>query len=56
MKKKKLTSTRVKIGPSAELQKAMDAFPKEVKLKEKAAREEKRIMKNFMSVRDKVYS
>jgi hypothetical protein len=42
-------------GPSPELQRAIDAFPKEVKHKENAAREKKRIMKNFISVRDKVY-
>lgn len=41
--------------PSCELQKAFDAFPKTVKLKEKAAREKKRIMKNFMSVKSSVY-
>ena len=41
--------------PSKELQAAFDLFPKVIKLKEKAAREKKRIMKNFMSVRDKIF-
>ncbi len=56
MKKKKSSAVTSRHGPSPELQKAIDAFPKEVKLKEKAAREKKRIMKNFLSVRDKIYS
>ncbi len=56
MKKKKVSVSKSSYGPSPELQKAINDFPKEVKLKEKAAREKKRIMKNFMSVRDKVYS
>ncbi len=56
MKKKKSSVVKSSSGPSAELQKAIDAFPPQVKLKEKAAREKKRIMKNFLSVRDKVYT
>jgi hypothetical protein len=38
-----------------ELQAAFDRFPAILKAKEKAAKERKRIMKNFMSVKDKVY-
>jgi hypothetical protein len=41
--------------PSDELQKAIDAFPKVVRLKEKAAREKNRIRKNFLSVKAIVY-
>ena len=37
------------------LQKAFDSFPKVLKAKEKAAKEKKRIMKNFMSVKNQVY-
>ena len=37
------------------LQKALDSFPKVLKAKEKAAKEKKRIMKNFMSVKNQVY-
>jgi hypothetical protein len=44
-----------KIKISKALQKAIDDFPKTVKAKEKAAKERKRIMKNFASVADNVY-
>lgn len=56
MKKKSISSKKLTGSiASPELQRAIDAFPKAVKLKEKAARERKRIMKNFMSVKDKIY-
>ena len=44
-----------KLVPSRELQDAIDLFPKIVKRNEKAAREKKRIMKNFLSVKNKIY-
>jgi hypothetical protein len=52
---KKPASKQKKSVPSKELQTAFDLFPKVIKQKEKAAREKKRIMKNFMSVRDKIF-
>jgi hypothetical protein len=44
-----------KILVDKKLQKAFDSFPKVLKAKEKAAKEKKRIMKNFMSVKNQVY-
>lgn len=44
-----------KIAVDKKLQKALDSFPKVVKAKEKAAKEKKRIMKNFASVKSSVY-
>jgi len=44
-----------KILVDKKLQKALDSFPKVLKAKEKAAKEKKRIMKNFMSVKNQVY-
>jgi hypothetical protein len=52
--KKKISKHKNSV-PSKELQAAFDLFPKIIKQKEKAAREKKRIMKNFMSVRDKIF-
>jgi hypothetical protein len=52
---KKNVPKHINSVPSKELQAAFDLFPKVIKLKEKAAREKKRIMKNFMSVRDKIF-
>lgn len=55
MKKRPVQNLKnLKVDP--ELQKAIDAFPATVKLKEKAAKEKKRIMKNFMSVKNKIFS
>lgn len=52
-KRQKKTLSKLKADP--ELQRALDAFPAAVKLKEKAAKERKRIMKNFLSVKNKIF-
>ncbi len=49
-KSKKITSEVPK-----DLQAAFDRFPAILKAKEKAAKERKRIMKNFLSVKHLVY-
>jgi len=43
------------IKPSKKLQKAFDLFPSLVKKKEKVAKEKARILKNFRSVRHKIF-
>ncbi len=53
---KKLPKKNIKtLKADPELQKALDAFPRFVKLKERAAKEKKRVMKNFLSVKSKIY-
>lgn len=53
--KKKTSSKKIAIKASPELQRAIDDMPKVVKMKEKAALERKRIMKNFLSVKSKIF-
>lgn len=55
MKKPKKSSTPKPPKPSPELQRAFDRFPQIIKLKEKAAREKKKVIKNFLSVKKEVY-
>ena len=55
MKSAKKSKKIKKYAVPKELQAAFDRFPAILKAKEKAAKERKRIMKNFMSVKDKVY-
>ncbi len=50
--KKKNTA---EIKPSKKLQKAIDLFPSLVKKKEQVAKEKARILKNFESVRHKLF-
>lgn len=52
--KKKNTGSN-KVVADKELQSAIELFPKIVKKNEKAAREKQRIIKNFLSVKNKIF-
>jgi hypothetical protein len=52
MKKK----NKDEIKPSKKMQKAIDLFPSLVKKKERVAKEKARILKNFRSVRHKLFA
>lgn len=52
MKSKK---AKHEIKMDKDLKRAIDNFPKVVKAQEKAAKEKQRIIKNFLSVKAKVY-
>lgn len=55
--KKKIKKTKVKTKSNVpkDLQAAFDRFPAILKAKEKASKERKRIMKNFMAAKDDLF-